>query len=141
MLNSYKTIIGIATIVWENTSGVGEITAPTTKDSTKTCFRFAVKKADPINPTLANTKIKRGNSKIKPKGDKKEITKDKYCPIESKGCSSGVANPMKNLIPAGNTRTYANASPTKNSSTEDGTNIREAQRSFFVKAGTTKAHT
>ena len=96
--------MGTAIIVWEKISGVGDMTAPTTKDNTNTCFRCEIKNVELIIPNLTSNKIINGNSKIKPKGSKNEITKDKYSPRDNMGCKSSVANPIKNFIPAGNTR-------------------------------------
>jgi len=104
ILSSYNTRIGMAIIVCEKTSGVGEMTAPTTKDMTSIIFRLPIRYADVITPILAKTTKNNGNSKTTPKGSKKETTKEKYWPIEKSGCNSAVENPTKNLIPAGKTK-------------------------------------
>ena len=78
-------MMGRATMVWENTSGVGEIIAPTTKDNTNTCLRFPDNNFELMIPNLANTIINNGSSKMKPKGNKNDITKDKYCPNDNIG--------------------------------------------------------
>jgi hypothetical protein len=132
--------MGTATMVWDNISGVGEMTAPITKDITNTTLRLELKKDELIIPSFAKTKITSGNSKINPNGKRNEMTNDKYSPSENSGCNSAVAKPIKNLIPAGNTKKYEKVNPIKNKITEVGTSITEANRSFVVNAGTIKAH-
>ncbi len=100
-LISYRKIIGKAIIDCEKTSGVGEITAPITKVMKITIRRFPFKKAEFTIPIFARITMTSGNSKIKPNGKTKLITKSRYLPTDNKGCKSSVPKPRKNLIPAG----------------------------------------
>ena len=80
------------------------MTAASTKDRTKTIFRFFFKKADDTKPSLARMSRHKGNSKTTPKGRTKEMTKDRYDPRENIGCNESVAKPRKNFTPAGRTK-------------------------------------
>ena len=98
------------------------------------CF---AKNLEETIPTFASRIIANGNSKIKPNGSKKAMTKSKYCFIENIGCNSCVLKPTRNLTAAGSTKKKENAIPAKNKIKETGTITERRYRSIPIKAGST----
>ncbi len=104
ILASYNNNNGTASIVCENTSGVGASSAPIIKDKNNTIFRFPDRKAELIRPNFAKTVITNGSSNIKPNDKRNATTKETYSLIENSGCKLTVEKLIKNLIPAGITK-------------------------------------
>ena len=58
--------MGRAIIDWVNTSGVGVISAPSTKDRKMTSRKCLPRKSEPTSPILPRIVMTRGNSNTKP---------------------------------------------------------------------------
>jgi hypothetical protein len=78
MLPSYKAMMGIASIVWPNISGVGEMTPPATNDNTIIYFRYRASMVEEMMPALAITIKNNGNSNTSPKGNTNPKTNNLY---------------------------------------------------------------
>src|SRR5574344_2108392 len=120
------------------TSGVGEMTAPTTNDMNNTMRCFFRRKAELMKPSFAKMIMTSGTSKIAPNGKTNAITKSKYLSIDKSGWISPPPKFIKKPMAAGMTKKKEKASPAKKSSTEDGTTRATTVRSRMVSAGSTK---
>src|SRR2546429_2430573 len=122
------------------TSG-GVNIAPTTNAPTITYGRISFSFSMETTPTRTRTMTTTGTSKVTPNAMKVVSAKERYLSMSVIHATPSGAIDAMNLNTTGNTRKYANAIPTMNSTELATTRGSTSRSSFTYKPGAPTAHT